>query len=98
MTIIKKFEPDLQKRKYPKKYFILGSLFLFALTILQIWASNTVVTYGDKFSKLSMLSRSLEMENQILQNEIAKNSSLYYVASKSAQLGFSKSESIQYIH
>ena len=96
MTIIKKFEP-VEKSTYPKKYGALVILALFVLTVIEIWASNIVVTYGEKFESLSKLSKSLKMENQVLENEIAKNSSLISIASKSAELGFSKPESIQYI-
>ena len=97
MTIIKKFEPEDVKSKFPKKYITLVVLSLFVLTVIEIWASNIVVTYGEKFDSLSNLSKGLDLENQILENEIAKSSSLNSVASKSASLGFSRVESIQYI-
>ncbi len=97
MTIIKKFEPEEKKSIYPKKYGALIILILFVLVVIEIWASNTVVTYGERFESLSKLSRGLQMENQVLENEIARNSSLISIASKSAQLGFLKTESIQYI-
>lgn len=97
MTIIKKFEPEERKSAYPKKYTVLVVLTLFVLTLIEIWASNIVVTYGERYESLSKLSKSLQTENQVLENEIAINDSLINVASKSAQLGFSKSESIQYI-
>lgn len=97
MTIIKKFEPDNQKAKFPKKYIAVTLLSLFILTVTEIWASNTLVTYGDKFENLSFLSKGLEMENRILENDIAKHASLDSIASKSASLGFYPSESIQYI-
>lgn len=97
MTIIKKFEPEEKKSTYLKKYGVLITLTLFVLVITEVWASNTVVTYGERFESLSKLSKDLQMENQVLENEIAKNSSLISIASKSAQLGFLKTESIQYI-
>lgn len=97
MTIIKTFEPEEQKNKFPKKYIVLIVLILFVLTVIEIWASNTVVTYGEKFEKLSALEKALNLENQILQNEIARYTSLNSIASKSAELGFSRIESIQYI-
>lgn len=97
MTIIKKFEPEVVKSGFPKKYGVLSILILFMLAVIEIWASNTVVTYGEGYESLSKLSKSVSMENQVLENEIAKHTSLNNIASKSAQLGFSKSESIQYI-
>lgn len=98
MTIIKKFEPEQQKERFPKKYIIVVSFSLFVLVVIEIWANNTSAAYGDKLDSLSRISKSLEMENKILENDIAKSSSLISIASKSAKLGFFKSQSIQYIH
>lgn len=97
MTIIKKFEPDEPKKRFQKKYIILGLVCLLVLMLVEIWATNNVVIYGDKFEKLSILAKSLTLENQILENEIAGRESLNNIASKSAELGFSVPESIQYI-
>lgn len=97
MTIIKKFEPEEQKKKFPKKIIGLSLGMLIILTLIEIWVSNTVVVYGEKFEKLASLEKNLLMENQILENEIAKDSSLNNISSKSAQLGFSTLQSIQYI-
>lgn len=97
MTIIKKFDPVEQKRKFPKKIIALTLGILLALTLVEIWVSNTVVVYGEKFEKLAVLQKNLLIENQILENEIAKDSSLYNISSKSAQLGFSSQQSIKYI-
>lgn len=96
MTIIKTFDTQDQN-KFPKRYLVLTVLGLFILTLIEIWASNTVVAFGEKLEKLSALEKNLQMENQILENEIAEVSSLKSVASSSAALGFSKSENIQYI-
>lgn len=97
MTIIKKFEPEEQKKSFPKRQIAIVAVAIFVLTVIEIWISNMVVTYGEKFEKLSELEQSLNLENQILENEIAKHASLGSIASKSASLGFSKTLSIQYI-
>ena len=97
MTFTHKFDPEENKKKFPRKYIIFVSVGLFILTIIEIWASNTVSAYGEKYEKLAILEKNLKMENQILENNIAKESSLSSIASKSAQLGFSSYESIQYI-
>lgn len=96
MTIIKKFDTS-NKKKFPKKYIILTIVGLFTLTLIEIWANNTAITFGDQYEKLSALEKNLKMENAILENDIAKNSSLQQVSSKAAQLGFSPQLSIQYI-
>src|SRR5437660_470412 len=97
MTIIKTFDTQESTKKFPKKYITLVALSLLILTIAEIWASNTAVAFGEKYEKLSFLERSLKIENQILENKIAQNSSLATIASKSAELGFSKLGGIQYI-
>lgn len=98
MTIIKTFETDESSgRKVFSKYLGLVVAALFALILIKIWAGNSVIGYGAKYEKLAALEKNLRMENQILENEIAKHSSLGTVASKSAELGFSTTQSIQYI-
>lgn len=97
MTIIKKFEPIKDTKGFSKRYIIIAAFCLICLIILEIWVQNSLVLYGEKFEKISSLQKVLELENQILQNEIAKESSLSKLASKSAELGFSKPEKIQYI-
>lgn len=97
MTIIKKFDTGEINQKFPKKYIFLIAASLLILVVVQIWTNNTAVTFGEKFEQLSKLQQTLKMENQMLVNEIARESSLEVVASKSAELGFSKAESIQYI-
>lgn len=97
MTIIKSFETTEQKKKLSKKYIGLGLIVFLVLMITEIWVNNNVVTYGEKFERLSVLAKSLNLENQILENEIAKRQALNNIASKSAELGFSEPESIQYI-
>ncbi len=97
MTIIKKFDTQQPQKGFGKKYIGLIAAILFVLMLMQIWVNNSVVEYGEKLQKLSSLSKTLSMENQILENEIAKEQSLANVASKSAELGFFQPESIQYI-
>lgn len=97
MTIIKTFEIEKEEGKFPRMYIFLVSIFLVILTLVEIWVSNTIIAYGGKFEKLSSLEKGLKMENRILENLIAANSSLLTIASKSAQLGFIDGQSIQYI-
>lgn len=97
MTIIKKFESELPQKEISKKFALCILFCLFILTLVQIWVSNTIVSYGEKFENLSTLKQTLNMENQILENEIAKNNSLINLSTKSSELGFRKVTSIQYI-
>lgn len=97
MTIIKKFEPEQPKNGFSKRLVISIAGCLLVLVLAEIWVSNTVITYGEKFEKLSSLQSALNSENQILENEIAKKASLTNLSTKSAELGFLKPQSIQYI-
>ncbi|MBI4036733.1 hypothetical protein HY386_02565 [Candidatus Daviesbacteria bacterium] len=99
MTIIKKFDTsEYQENSWRKsKYWIPFGALLVSLTLAEIWANNTMVTYGERFETMSRIQNTLQMENQLLENEIAKQTALSNVASESAAFGFSKSESIQYI-
>lgn len=99
MTIIKKFDTsEYQEGRWGKtKYWLPFGALLVSLALAEIWANNTMVTYGEKFENISKIQITLQTENQLLKNEIAKQTALSSVASESATLGFSKSESIQYI-
>lgn len=97
MTIIKKFEPIEQKKNNYAKYILIIVASLFTLTLGEIYVSNSVIAYGEKYEQLFSLENNLKMENQIIENEIAKSSSLSVIATKSAELGFSGSQSIKYI-
>lgn len=93
MTIVRQQD----SKKPQKKYLILLGLLLTILAVFEIWANNTVVTYGERFENLYKLQKALQMENQILENDIAKLTSLSKIASRSASLGFSAPEEIEYI-
>lgn len=95
MTIIKKFETK-EKKGLPKKVWMV-SLGLISLVILEIWVYNTTTEFGYKFDNISKDSQNLILENAILENEIAKQSSLMSVASVSASLGFKSAPVIQYL-
>lgn len=97
MTIIKKFEPELPQKRISKKLVVSIVACLLVLTLVQIWVSNTLVSYGEKFDRLSQLKQTLKTANQLLENDIAQKASLTNLATKSAELGFYKQDSIQYI-
>ena len=98
MTIIRKL--DIEQNPISKSYkrFITPiAILLTTLIIAEIWVNNTLLSFGDKLQNMSVLENALTMENQILQNQVAKLTSLNNLASQSAKLGFSKPENIQYI-
>lgn len=70
---------------------------LSSLMLIEIWVNNTMIAYGERFAKLTTAEKNLRMENQILENEIARKSSFINIASESSRLGFSSGQSILYI-
>lgn len=97
MTIVKTFDTQSSQDRFPKKYIVMAVICFVTLIITEIWASNTAIAYGEKYEKLSVMEKNFKMENQILENDIANNSSLKTIASKSAELGFSSKVSVEYI-
>lgn len=97
MTIIKTFDTVEFNNKFSKKYAVLVAAGLLILILAEIWANNNVVTYGGELERMSALTKTISLENQILENEVAVRGALRNVVSKSAELGFSEPESIQYI-
>ncbi len=98
MTIIKKFDTEeVKPNKFSKKYVVFSMFGLLSLVMLEIWVSNSTITFGEKLEVLQSTRKHLELDNQILENRIAEGSSLVTVASASASLGFSKPVSIEYI-
>lgn len=79
------------------KYAVPVSLLILSLVIIEIWVVHTLSGYGSKFKEIEKLQKNLELENQILENEIAHESSLNKIASSSATFGLEKPKKVQYI-
>ncbi len=101
MTIIRTFDTEEKKPVVnwrTKKVGAVASVLLGLLVVMQIWANNTLVVYGEKFEEISYLNQNLIMENQVLENKIATLSSLNNIATKSGELGLSTPKAVQYLH
>jgi len=96
MTIIKKFETE-EPSKFPKKVIGLYGLVFLALIVAQVWANNTLATFGKGFDEIQQKDAALQLENQVLENKIAELSSINKIASESATLGLTTPKSIQYV-
>ncbi len=70
---------------------------LIIVFLLEIWMVNQYTTSGTKLERLQQLKSSLELQNQILENHIAEETSLPQVESKATKLGFTPINQIQYI-
>lgn len=80
-----------------KKYIYLACLGLLLLGVLEIWINNTLVTFGAKYEKITMLQEELMLENQLLEEDLAIELSLVNIATKSVGLGFLKPKDVKYL-
>lgn len=95
MTFLSKFETQ-EKRSLPKRFIFIGCA-LIALVVLEIWVNNAMATFGQKLASIENSQKALQLENRVLENEIAKQTALGNIASASAMLGFIKPKTIQYL-
>lgn len=91
------FTMALSHRLMSKRLWILVFLVVLAGIILEIWAVNRLVTFGEKISQTEQMISNIKLENQILKNKIAESSSLNKVKTYSSQLGFDNIKKLEYI-
>lgn len=72
-------------------------IILLFVVVLEVWATNALVTYGDKVTKMESSIRQLKVENQVLENRVAQKASLNKLKNHAVQLGFEKIKGIDYI-
>lgn len=80
-----------------KKILLFVAILIVSLTVVEIWTMNRLSTYGERISKLEQAKKSLVLENQILENQIAKESSLKSIDAQSKALGFFRVGKVEYI-
>lgn len=99
MTIIKTFDTEIEEKifNWRSKRFIMVSFFLVVLAVAEIWVNNSVSSLSGQFENINNLQKNLTLENQLLENEIAKQESLQNIASQSSILGFKSPKTIQYL-
>lgn len=98
MTNLKKFGSETGKKDFKSKKYIYLALFgLLFLGVVEIWVNNTMANFGAKYENISKLQQNLKMENQVLENELAKQQSFINLATASAELGFSVAKDVQYL-
>lgn len=84
-------------KKITTSYIIVSIIGLLLLAILQIWANNTLASYGAKLEEIAVLENQLRLDNQVIEVKIAQLSSLTHIASKSAELGLAPIVKVEYI-
>lgn len=65
--------------------------------LLEIWMVNRLATYGNKIQEIKQAKAQLELENQVLENLVAENSSLISLEEKAAHWGFDSAKNWEYI-
>lgn len=79
-----------------KVVYIAACIFLF-VAIIEIWAVNRLSTFGEKLSLIEQQKQELTLENQTLENEIAKRSSLSEVQKYATAFGFEDKSKVSYL-
>lgn len=95
MKLLKFFETESIFRR---KILLFVTLLIFLFSILEIWVVNRLATFGEQINKLSITKSNLELENQMMQNQIARLSSLHEIEKEAINLGFEKIRNIEYIN
>lgn len=89
--------PDQRYLKRKSAYVVSGILLFLSLSILEIWLVNRLVSFGQRMHQLMLAQTTLELENQLLENQLASKTSLNYLSLRSEQLGFASSKNVQYL-
>jgi cell division protein FtsL len=83
---------------HPNRKVIIFSLALILpFVILEIWSINRLATLGVEINKMDSTASSLRLENQVLENEIAKKSSLTTIEQSADILGFQHIKKVEKI-
>lgn len=77
--------------------FRAACLLVVVLAVVQIWAANRLATKGDLIGKYEVEAAWLREENQKMENEIVKLSSLSQIASRSGDLAFKQEVTMIYL-
>lgn len=65
--------------------------------ILEIWMVNRLSNDGQKIAEIKVTQAKLELDNQVLENTIAENSSINVLEQKVSPLGFNTTKNFLYL-
>lgn len=80
-----------------RKIYIVSAILILMAVVVEIWTVNRLATLGQQLSSLDQAKASLTLENQVLENKIAQDSSLQKIESESKDLGLQPTKNIQYL-
>lgn len=91
-----KFEENIKsKNKILKSVKILAAVFLI-IFLFEVWMTSRLSTYGNKIQEIKNTQAKLQLENQVLENQIAQSTSLLSLEKKSTELGFDSIKNLEY--
>ncbi len=82
-------------QRFNRKIVFFSLFLILPFVILEIWSINRLATLGVEINKMDVTASSLKLENQVLENAIAKKSSLATIEKNAAALGFQKNRNVQ---
>ncbi len=82
---------------YSRRTAVICIVVAVSLLLIQIWVAHITTTSGEKLKEIDNLQKILKSENQLLENEISKFSSINHIATEAASLGLDVPKNIQYI-
>lgn len=91
---IRKLQTDKPRRVV--QLVKIGIVGLVGLFILEIWMASRLTTYGNKIQQLDQVKSKLSLENQLLEYQIAQQSSLKNLSQVATKLGFNQISVVEY--
>lgn len=95
---MKKIKEEEAKKTFRRfaRLIKLGVGLIIIIFVFEVWMVNRLSTYGHKIEDLKGAQAILELENQILENKIAEEGSLWKMEQKAGFLGFQSIKSFEY--
>ena len=79
--------------KKPIIFIILNLVIIISFSLIQVMAANSISTTGIELNKIEQQISLLKKQNSTLHEQVLAQSSLNYIESKAAAMGFSQSVS-----
>ena len=81
-----------------KKKIIVTTLLIVVISlVLEIWSLNRLATFGDQIVKFESATADLSLENQMLENEIAKRSAFKTISEAANSIGFKRTTHVEFV-
>lgn len=81
-----------------KKILTVLSVTFLVCLVIEVWTVNRLSSYGAKLNQIKSAQINLELQNQVLENEIAQKTALSYIEKAADSLGFANIKNIEYLN